>query len=165
MEWEGGERQHRDCRSNVGEFHGNFLEVTSRRQAAGSRSPLIGRSAGALPWPGTETTLLANTSAPEVKAPANIRPQEVASVCIVMSAPGEHVAVPLGIGADRRRGARLPEHVRALAPLVSKMRTWAAGEPGFAVIELPAWKTNIAFWSPLPVQRDVTGDDDGRARV
>ena len=60
--------------------------VTSWRDGAGAVT-VHWQPAGALTWPGIETTLWSNTSAPDVKAPENIRPHDVASVCKVMSAP------------------------------------------------------------------------------
>ena len=110
---------------------------------------------GALGLPGTDTTLVSNTNAPEPSAPASKRPQEVARFCIVIEA--EARMLPLNV-VPVPSVAELPTNhqtLDALAPPVSSIVLLAA-----VVSVEGAWKIQTSSGPPLSVKVPVTPIDE-----
>ncbi len=91
-----------------------------------------------------------NTKAPDVNAPANNRPHEVAPVVIVMSA--EASMLPWN-SENNPSVAELPachQTLEAFAPLINRIRVCGAGVGAPAAVPTvdDDWKMKIALGSP-----------------
>ena len=96
--------------------------------------PSYWQVAGALAFPGTETTLESNTNAPEVNAPANNLPHEVAPVTMVISAEARMLPWKSVNDPSVAEVAACQKTLEALAPLIRRIRVCTPGEAAPAAV-------------------------------